>query len=152
MERWEYIERYVLLCVFALLISASVWLLFTREGIGLLLCIVPLPFAFWSFWQALYEDRLTEQGQPTNGELLAASIWLWFRRLTVGSVGALLLSAAVALAIHAASLREAAAVAALAFFSALVFWVALFGGGRERSMSDDLRVYLDRKARYKWWV
>ena len=152
MERWEYIERYVLLCLVAVLLSTSAWFFFTREGIGLLLAIVPLPFAFWAFWQAFYEDRVTQRAPPTSGERFAASAWLWFRRITVGGVGAVLAYAAFAFAQRAVSAGEVATIAALALLSAVAFWVALFGGGRQRSMSDDLSVHVERKARYKWWL
>ena len=152
MERWEHIERYVLLCLVAGLLGASAWFLFTREGVGRLLAIVPLPFAFWAFWQAFYEDRVTQRAPPTAGERFAAAAWLWFRRVTVGCVGAVFAYAAFVFAQHAVSAGDVATVAAVALLSAVAFWVALFGAGRQRSMSDDLSVHLERKARYKWWL
>lgn len=146
MERWELIERWLLVLVFASLCGTSLWLFLTERSI--LLVLLPLPFAFWSIWQAFFEDRIIDGELATKGEVLFATGWLWFRRLTVGGVGVVF----GAFGVQAAILGEMKPSLAFLFFAAVALWVAAFGGGRSSSMGDDHKVHLQRKARYKWWL
>lgn len=58
MERWEVVERAVLLAVGVALLGLCGWLAFVREGperfVGLALLA---PCVYWVFWQALHKDR-----------------------------------------------------------------------------------------------
>ena len=91
MERWEIIERYILLVVAASLLAGAGWLFFVRTnperatgGGALLLC------AYWAVWQALYEDKLGSSEPPSRGERLMMAMWIWGRRLVLGSISGLL--------------------------------------------------------------
>jgi hypothetical protein len=71
--------------------------------------------------------------------------WVWSRRVALGAVAALFGAGAFRmLASHALG------PAAVLFFLAIVAgWVAAYGGGRHKSMSDDRRVHQERLRRYK---
>jgi hypothetical protein len=54
MERWQVIERYVLLAVGVVLLLIAAWLAFFRSGIERFAVLVLLvPCIYWVFWQAL---------------------------------------------------------------------------------------------------
>lgn len=143
MERWEIIERRVLLAVGCCMLLGIAWLLLTATverlvaAGGLTLC------TYWVFWQALYEDRLESDAPVTRGELILFRVWVWCRRLVLGTVAAMFFFFAGQLA--QTDVLPAIFVASLGFMAA---WVGWFGGGREKSLSDDRRVHRERKRRY----
>ena len=150
MQRWEIIERYVLLLVAAGLLGGAGWLFIVRTnparatgGGALLLC------AYWAVWQALYEDRLGSSEPPSRGERVMMALWLWGRRLVLGSISGLLALGTWLVAQRAHVLVDFGLVALFGFLSFVAGWVALFGGGRNRSMSDDRSVQAGRMRRYK---
>jgi prepilin signal peptidase PulO-like enzyme (type II secretory pathway) len=148
MERWERTERVVLLVACACLLGASLWLAFTEEGVRLLLALVPLPFAFWTCWQALYEDKLGTAEAPSTGERVLHSVWLGLRRVLVGMVAAAFGSLAFLLALQSSTVGALLVAGLFGLLALLAFWVAVFGGGRLRSMSDDTAAHRFRLARY----
>lgn len=148
MERWERIERVVLLAACSVLVALSVWLFFHESGIRLLLAVVPLPFAFWTLWQALYEDKLDSAEPPTIGEYIAYYSWLAVRRMIVGAIAVAMGWAAFLLAIRANSAAHFAVAGLVALLAVVAGWVAFFGGGVSRSMADDSGVYRRRRDRY----
>jgi len=148
LEHWEKVERTALLIAAALLIGVPVIRFFLAYGTPLQLLFVP--FGVWCLWQAFFEDRLDGNTPPSNTEKIFAGTWLWFRRLAVGTVAVMFFSLAAHGALHfrEGDLGGVLITTALGFFA---LWVALFGGGRARSMSDDLSVHRRRRSRYKWW-
>ena len=151
MERWEVIERRVLIGVAVALLGASAWLLFSRVGVERLLAAVPLPFAFWALWQAFFEDRLLDDVAPSRAERIFAATWRCSRLLLIGGIAALFASLAVRAALGATSFHDFLIVCVFAFLAFMAGSTALFGGGIARSMVDDLEVHRQRKARYGWW-
>jgi len=146
MERWGKIERYTLLAVGVALLSLDAWLFFSNGGptraVSLLFLV---PFTFWVFWQALYEDNLGTNKPPTRGERIMFALWVWARRLVLGSISALCAFGTW----HALQGQEFRVAMPLAFFAVMAGWVAVYGGGKSRSMSDDRRVHRQRMKRYK---
>lgn len=146
MERWELIERIVLLTVGAMLLLLAGWLMFFRnapENVAWLALLAPC--TFWVFWQALYEDKLDSQSSPTPGERVMFLWWICARGLVLGGIS-LLLAVAAWNAWRDSQLGMAAFCVFLAF---LAGWIAAFGGGRLKSMSDDRLVHRRRMNRYK---
>ena len=149
-ERWEIIERLVLLAATICFVGSAAWLFFVgpdpvRVFSGYMLSIL----AFWTVWQMLYEDRLGTSEPVTWGERVMAAIWMVHRALAVGVVGLVTLVVAI---LELTSIR---AGSDLWFFGALFFlavgagWVAIFGAGRSKSISDDRSVHNERVRRYK---
>jgi hypothetical protein len=144
MDRWEIVERRVLLAVGCCMLAAIAWLLLTATverlvGAGALaLC------AYWAFWQALYEDRLGSDAPVTRGELILFRAWVWGRRLVLGTVAAVFFLFAAQLA--RTDPGPAIVVACLGLMAA---WVGWFGGGRKKSFSDDRQAHSERKRRYR---
>ena len=148
LERWERVERVVLLSFAVLLIAGPIVRL--SLGGGNFTQLLLLPFGIWCIWQALYEDRLDNQTQTTFLERLLAFAWLWTRRLVVGGVGVLFLAAGF-LAWRSSAQGISLGIVAVLFLGVFALWVAFYGAGRARSMSDDREIHAKRKARYKWW-
>ena len=144
MERWEIVERRVLLAVGCFMLAAVAWLVLTATAGrlvaagGLTLC------AYWLFWQALFEDRLGSHAPVTRRELLMFRVWIWGRRIVLGAVAAAFLFLASQLARIDPGLSIVAACLGLA-----AAWVGWFGGGRAKSFVDDRSVHNERKKRYK---
>jgi hypothetical protein len=148
LERWERVERVVLLSFAALLIVGPIVRL--SLGHGDFIQLLFLPFGVWCIWQALYEDRLDDQTSTTFLERLLAFAWLWTRRLVVGGVGMLFLI--MGFLVWRSSPQETIlATVALLSLGVFALWVAFYGAGRSRSMSDDRAIHARRVARYKWW-
>ncbi|MFN7856224.1 MAG: hypothetical protein ACK5OA_06535 [Acidovorax sp.] len=146
MERWEIIERYTLLAVGMVLLLLDAWLLFSSGGHTKAVALVFLvPFTFWVFWQSLYEDNLDTSDPPTRGERVMFSLWVWARRLVLGSASALFAFGTW----HALRGQELLVAGSSAVFAVMAGWVAIYGGGKSRSMSDDRRVHRQRMKRYK---
>jgi hypothetical protein len=110
-----------------------------------------LPFAFWLFWQAFFEDRLDSNKPPSSIEKFAAGSWLVFRRALLGIIGLIFSALAVWVLSHHQNATELLAAAFITFLALRLFGLRFSGGGRERSMSDDIPIHLRRKQRYKWW-
>ena len=148
MERWEVIERFVLIVIAALLVALGLWLLLFRSGPERFAWLALLtPCIFWIFWQALYEDKIESTLPPSSGEYLLAFIWFWSRRMVLGAIsGMFAVGCLYALVGPNKSIEGAFACGVLSFFAG---WVALFGGGKGMSMSDDLRIHRQRRNRYK---
>jgi hypothetical protein len=146
MERWERIERYVLLVVGIALLSFCAWLGIMQTGPERFVWIALLtPCTFWVFWQALFEDKL-KSGEPlSKTERVMWATWLWLRRVVFGTI-AIAFGLCVAYLLIKGEIRSAAL---LAFLSAIVAWVATYGGGHYQSMSDDRKVHEERMKRYK---
>lgn len=149
LERWEKIERAVLLVAAALLIGVPVIRISLGYGTPLqLLCI---PFGIWCLWQTLFEDRLDGDAPSSRTEKLYAGTWLWIRRFVVGTVAIVFLALAAYVSFHfkEGDLPGVLIATALGFFA---LWIALFGAGRGQSMADDRSVHDKRRNRYKWWL
>ena len=150
MERWEIIERYILLAVGMVLLVLAGWLVFVRSGVERFVFIsLLMPCVYWVFWQALYEDKLGTDEPPSAGERFMYAIWLWSRRLVLIGISSLLAFAAVVVIQKGSSLRDYGVVALLFFLSFMAGWVAVFGSGRQKSMSDDRVVHRERRKRYE---
>ena len=151
MERWEQIERYVLVIFAVAMAGWSAWFLITERGLRQMLALPPLPFAFWALWQAFYEDKLESEQPPTASERAMALLWVVVRRLVLGSVGLCFAVAAIA---TVGTISSADGILAWLLCLALAcsaFWVAWFGAGREKSATDDVTIYRARRRRYSKW-
>lgn len=144
MERWEIIERRILLGAAGVMLAAVVWLLLTATLGRLFTALVLTLCAYWALWQAQYEDRLGSDAPVTRGELFMFRLWVWGRRIALGGIAGLWLHAAIAL-----MKTDSLAACIVAFVGLFTGWVAWFGGGRAMSLSDDPRVHGERKRRYK---
>lgn len=149
-ERWEIIERVVLLVATACFVTPAAWLFLVRPDPGrVFVGYMFLIYAFWIVWQTFYEDKLGTSAPVTRGERVMAAIWILHRTLAVGAV------ALVALAVAFLELTSQRANSNVLGFIALVFlaiaagWVAIFGAGRSKSISDDRSVQRERVRRYK---
>ena len=144
MEKWEVIERRVLLVLGCCLLVAIGWLVSTATAGRLVAAGFLTLCAYWAFWQALYEDRLGSNAPVTRGELSLYRVWTWGRRLILSAIAGVFLYMAFQFA-HV-NVGIAILVTCLGLMSA---WVGWFGGGRLKSLADDRRVYNERKERYK---
>lgn len=149
-ERWEVIERIVLLAATVFFLGSAAWLFFVRPDpgrvfMGYLLSI----FAFWTAWQMLYEDKLGTSTPVTLGERVMAAIWILHRALAVGVVALVTLVAAFREFTSVEPDRNFLSLAALIGLALGFVWVAIFGAGRLKSMSDDRSVHNERVRRYK---
>lgn len=150
MQRWEIIERYVLLAVGTALLALDGWLLFLDTGPERFAWLVLLaPCTFWVFWQALYEDRLGTDQPVTRGERAMWRLWTWARRVVLGTAAAVLAAVGWHLAKAAVSLQGLGMAAALGLIACLAAWVAIYGAGRHKAASDDHRVHRERTKRYE---
>ncbi len=144
MERWEIIERRVLVAVGTALIAFSAWLLVYGERA--LFAVLLAPIIFWVFWQAFFEGKLGS-GKPASGtERLMYLTFLWARRLVIGGISLAGATVAFTLALDGADFMAIFLPVGLSLFAG---WVAIFGAGRAMSMSDDLHVHRERKQRYR---
>jgi hypothetical protein len=150
MERWEIIEKWLLGIAAVALTLWGGWAIITAERLEIkFFGFLGLLFAYWLTWQALYEDRLDSRVPPTMGERLMFGIWVWGRRLILGSIALLLGYAAIVAAVAARSIEDYGMALLAGSLSGMAGWVALFGGGINRSMGDDRRVHEQRTKRYE---
>ena len=68
MERWEVMERRVLIAVGIVLVSLSAWLV--MDGERAFFAILLAPIIFWVFWQAFFEDKLGSNEPVSRAERL----------------------------------------------------------------------------------
>jgi hypothetical protein len=146
MERWEVVERCILVMVGVALLGFCAWLGFVRTGPERFAWLALLtPCTYWVFWQAFYEDKLKSGEPPSRAERAMWTTWLWSRRVALGGI-------AVLFGVGAFYLLANGAVgpAALLFFlAAIAAWVAVYGGGRHKSISDDRAAHQERMKRDK---
>lgn len=71
--------------------------------------------------------------------------WIWTRRVVLGTVALVVASGAIVILAMGGPLS---AVVAMAAFSAISGWVAVYGGGRSQSFDDDRRTHRERARRY----
>lgn len=145
MERWEIIERRVLVAVGIALIAFGAWALVFMER-GILFVLMLPPVIFWVFWQAFHEDKLGTSAPVSQGERAMHGIYLWGRRLVLGSIALALGAAAIGMLLTGQDLTAIVLVGGLSCFAA---WVALFGAGKSKSLSDDLATHRERSKRYR---
>lgn len=109
------------------------------------LVIVSIPWFFFT--------RLPRQ--PSQFESIAATGWLWARRIICG-VGAIfflyLFVAFLGEKAPGTGWMEKLVVAAGCLLIAMFcFWVGVFGQGKNRAdWSDDVKLHQENKQRYKW--
>jgi hypothetical protein len=145
MERWEIIERRVLIAVGIALVAFGAWAV-VRMPMGIVVAQLLLPVIFWVFWQAFHEDKLGTDAPVSGTERVMYGTYLWARRVLLGGI---------ALAFGAASVwallkgMDFAMAILAAVLSGMAGWVALFGAGRDKSLSDDLAVHRARRKRYR---
>ncbi|MFG6464349.1 hypothetical protein ACG04Q_22460 [Roseateles sp. DXS20W] len=147
MERWEKLERAVVVVLAALLTALSIWTLVAGHR-SFLLTLFLWPFMLSGIWEVFFEDHLDSDVPPGRLEKLLATGWLWFRRIALvcaaiffGYVG-----------IRGGLENESVALLVGLVLCALSLWVAVFGGGKQKSLSDDHEIHQRRRARYKWWI
>lgn len=150
MERWEIIERNVLLVVGVALLGWIGWLLLYRPsaagiagGMALLLC------AYWVFWQALYEDKQGSIERPSRDERVMFGIWIWARRLVLGCISGLFAYGALMAVQQAYTVHDFVIILLLLFLSFMAGWVAIFGAGKSMSMADDQLIHKERAMRHR---
>lgn len=68
------------------------------------------------------------------------------RRVVLGGFALLLLVLAI---VAFKTSQDLMAILLIAGLSTFVGWVAIFGAGDEKSMSDDLRTHRERRKRYR---
>ncbi len=78
MERWEVMERRVLIAVGIVLVSLSAWLV--MDGERAFFAILLAPIIFWVFWQAFFEDKFGSNEPVSGAERLMQGTFLWARR------------------------------------------------------------------------
>jgi hypothetical protein len=144
MERWEIVERRILVAVGLALIALSAWLVMDGERAFFVVLLAPI--IFWVFWQAFFEDKLGSTEPVSAAERHMYGTYLWVRRLVTGGIALLLLVLAIAAFKMALDLT---AILLLAGLSLFVGWVAIFGAGRAKSMVYDLRIHRERRERYR---
>lgn len=144
MERWEVIERRVLIAVGIVLVSLSAWLV--MDGERAFFAILLAPIIFWVFWQAFFEDKFDSNEPVSGAERLVHGTFLWARRLVIGGIALVLAAMAFKLARDGMGLTTILLPAVL---SLLAGWVSIFGAGRSKSMSDDLQIHRERQKRYR---
>ena len=81
MERWEIIERWVLVVVAAGMLLAIGWCAWTGDSPSRWFGLLFLPLAFWALWQAFFEDNASGIDEPKLPERAMAGSWLVFRRV-----------------------------------------------------------------------
>lgn len=145
-ERWEVVERCVLLAVGTALVALAVW--FAAHGAGAEVALGLMfiaPIAFWVAWQMLYEDKRESPEPPSKGERVMHATGLWTRRIAFGAMAGLF-----AFGCAAALLWDEEAGAAMAGLSLFILlgWAAFHGAGRHRSLKQALRVRRQRDERY----
>ncbi|MCX9158574.1 hypothetical protein OPU71_20875 [Niveibacterium sp. 24ML] len=147
MERWEIIERRVLLAIAVLTIPVPLVRFVLGHGGAAQLLL--LPVGLWASWQAIYENTEDPNRPPSAVERTAAQAWLWLRRLVCFGVAGVIVGLGVANFPPAEpkALWGLLLAVGLAF---LAVWVGLFGAGNHTSLGDDREVHRQRKARYKW--
>ena len=144
MERWEIVERRVLVVVGIALIALAVWLATDTESV--LFAVLLAPIIFWVFWQAFFEDKRGSSESVSGAERLLYGTYLWVRRVVLGGCALLLLVLAI---VAFKTSQDLMAILLIAGLSMFVGWVAIFGAGDEKSMSDDLRTHRERRKRYR---
>ena len=147
LEWWERVERAALIVFGSLFIAVPLGRL--ALGYGGLTQLLLLPFGFWCFWQAFYEDRLDDGAPPTVTERVLAVSWLMARRFTVGTVGLIFIAFGVYFLSNSRPSDIWGAITAIAF-GIFALWVAFYGGGRRAYGTDARQIHLGRKKRYKW--
>jgi hypothetical protein len=148
LERWERVERIVLLSFAALLIAGPIVRL--SLGGGDFTQLLLLPFGIWCIWQAFFEDRLESGVPPSVGERLIATGWLWVRRLVLWAIGVPLSVYSAIAVVGAPDVHAALGPLGGLFIGVFSIWVGAFGAGRATSTVDDLSVHSKRKRRYEW--
>jgi hypothetical protein len=151
-KRWETLDRWAGLSFAVLLFCASAWLFASGSIMSIVGASALLPIAFVFVWEALFEDRVIRGSRVTRIERLMAGTWLWFRRLALGSVAAIWLLVAALIAVEATSWKGYLGAGFMLLLAVMALWVAVLGGGRHDSWSDDLQIHQERKARYGWWL
>jgi hypothetical protein len=141
--------------IFALAFVAL--LMIAREGgingkVVFVTCFVSVIYGIpWYF----YKRRATF---PTKFEIIAATVWLWIRRI-VGLVGALFFFAISVITAFGlfpifpgCDLIERIGYAIFLLIVALFsFWVGIFGQGLRRGeWRDDVELHRENKKRYHW--
>lgn len=144
MERWEIVERRILVVVGIALIALAVWLATDTESV--LFTVLLAPVIFWVFWQAFFEDKRGSSESASGAERLLYGTYLWVRRVVLGGCALLLVVLAIVAFKTSQDLTSILLIAGLSMF---VGWVAIFGAGEEKSMSDDLRIHRERRKRYR---
>lgn len=145
MERWEIIERRVLVAVGIALVAFGAWAV-VRMQMGIVVAVLLLPVIFWVFWQASHEDKLGTVAPISAAERMMYGAYLWARRLLLGGIALAFGTASVWSLVKGMDFAMALPAAVL---SGMAGWVALFGAGRDKSMSDDLAVHRARRKRYR---
>ena len=143
MERWEIMERTVLVAAGIALIGWAAWLVWDGEWAAFAIMLTPI--IYWLFWQALFEDKLGSDQPVSRAERLMYRTFIWVRRLVMGAISLALLALTVMLAVDGMNLGALIA----AGLSLGAGWTALFGAGKNASMCDDLRSHRYRAKRYQ---
>ncbi|XDF34182.1 hypothetical protein RBH89_18490 [Paracidovorax avenae] len=143
MERWEIMERRILVAAGIALMALAVWLVV--DGERAFFAILLAPIVFWLFWQAFFEDKLGSDEPASCAERLLYGTLIWARRLVIGGIALALSSVAVMLAVDGMTIA-ALVPAGLSLFAG---WTAIFGAGKEASMVDDRQRHRERRKRYQ---
>lgn len=137
---------------FVLIVSAVVLLKNGPTQTTLLLLVgfalvVAIPWYFGT------RDRAA---QPSSVERVAATLWVWLRRVVGFSAGALMIAAAAAIAFGRnpgpAPLHPWIMAAVLVLLGVFFIYVGIVGQGTRRyQWKDDLALHKQNKRRYRWW-
>lgn len=128
MERWEVMERSVLIAVGIVLVSLSAWLV--MDGERAFFAILLAPIIFWVFWQAFFEDKLGSNEPVSRAERLMHGTFFWARRLVIGGIALVLAAMAFKLARDGMGLTAILLPAGLSLFAGWVPSLALEGRNR----------------------
>jgi len=150
MERWEIIERWVLVVVAAGTLLAIGWCAWTGDGPSRWFGLLFLPLAFWALWQAFFEDSANRAVEPNLPERAMAGSWLVFRRVIAWGMAPLFALIALTSAVEATSSSDWFAVVLFSALTVFLIWIGLFGAGARSSMADDRAMHAKRKRRYRW--
>ncbi|MBB4224281.1 hypothetical protein [Variovorax guangxiensis] len=112
------------------------------------ICIL---LAFVFVWMGWWDDAVNDNAEPGRTERIAATTWLWTRRLLCWSAALVFLGVAVSMIFTGVALERATVFFSVLALGGMSLWVGLKGGGHVKSMSDDAAVHAERRKRYGWW-
>jgi hypothetical protein len=107
--------------------------------------------AFVFVWMGWWDDAVNDNAEPSRTERIAATTWLWTRRILCWSAALIFLGLAVSMILTGVVLERATVFFSVLALGGISIWVGLKGGGHAQSMSDDASVHAERRKRYGWW-
>ena len=135
--------------------GAAGLLLAQRDPVGqvanMFLAGVCILLAFVFVWMGWWDVAVNDNAEPSCVERVAATTWLWTRRIICWSAALVFLGLAVSMIFTGVELEHVPVFLLVLALGGMSLWVGLKGGGHAQSMSDDAAVHAERRKRYGWW-